>query len=878
MLFKTLEMVGFKSFATKTTIEFFPGTTIVVGPNGCGKSNIFDAIRWVLGEQSAKSLRANRMADVIFNGSSSYKPLGFAQVALTFSNEDRSLPIDFSEIVVTRRLFRTGESEYLLNKVPCRLKDIVELLMGTGIGMDAYSIMEQGKVDLIINAKPSERRYIFEEAAGIAKYKLRKEEALRKLVRTDEDLLRLTDIIAEVKRNSISLKRQATRAERYKEFIEEQRTLEMQLLALRYQSYRDTRTRVEQSYCEVNDKLQGLNARIAQCSAESEELQEKTGQLAQQLAETQAQHFSVASDIEKAEHRISLFKERIGHLDEQARRLEEERSQCEAECQTIGQALRGVREERHAVEHEIQEREQMHEAIQTSLLALKAQLERHEATISSQSKRQEELREQRAHEDNARSLAAAVMQQLDGQIAALRHSQASLQHELLGLEGERAANEARLQEVGHSIDALRQKLEATKGEIAGKERDLSHLDQKIEVASAHVRELESRLKVLQELEASYEGYGQSVRVLMEAAAEARLTGIVGVVAKVVSTEQAYEAAIEAALGEALQAVIAASAETAGHALSYLKEQNKGRALVYPLDRIPSRDGNGTIEILLGEEGVIGIGSKLVSCDQQFEPLVSRLLGNTLVVRDVSCVSRLEEEKNGAQFVTLDGTVLRSDGGMVGGKAQVGGLLGREREIKELERALTASRGELEELHRLQEQEEGVLGTYEQEQERVVRELREREIEHAQLAKDVEMIVAVCDEKRKLLGQSEEKEAELHVERARLAQESSARTATIGSLDAEIQQGAEEIAALEREVEHAKTEMEKASAQLSALLVAIASRRERIQALRDKEQALVQEQEALAKDAEQKRSSLAVLANEKQLLEQEIHRTEHELQQ
>ncbi len=878
MFFKKMEMVGFKSFATKTTIEFFPGITIVVGPNGCGKSNIFDAIRWVLGEQSAKSLRASRMADVVFNGSSSYKPLGFAQVSLTFSNEDRCLPLDFSEVVVTRRLFRTGESEYLLNKVPCRLRDIVELFMDTGMGTDAYSIMEQGKVDLIINAKPAERRYIFEEAAGIAKYKLRKEEALRKLVRTEEDLLRLTDIIAEVKRSSISLKRQATRAERYKELVEERRTLEMQLLTLRYQSYRDNRMRVEQSYHEVNDRLQKLNARIAQCGAESEELQDKVSQLTQQLAEAQAQRYSVASDIEKAEHQISLVKERISHLDERAGELEQELAQAEAQHNAVSQAIGVVQEKKNAVEQEIEERERAHEATQRSMATLKEEHERQEAVISSQLEKQKELRDQRTQEENARCLAAAMMEQFDGHIAASRKNLMAAQHELLALEEKRTSEQTRLHQATQSLTELRQTLVAVRERITGQEKELSQLDQKIEIASAHVRDLRSRLKVLQELEASYAGYGQGVRRLMQAAAGTNLTGIVDVLAKVLSTEKVYEMAIEATLDEALQAVIATTMESACQAMAYLKEQNLGRVLVYPLDRIAQRNGNGSIESLLGEEGVIGIGSKLVSYDQRFEPVVSRLLGNTLVVRDMSCVRRLEARRDGAQIVTLDGTVLRSDGGVVGGSKQKRGLLSREREMKELEQELTRHEPELEQLRSRQEHEEAVLRTNEEEQEHLLGQLREREIEHAQLTKDVEMITATCDEKKKAVEQSEQKEIELEAERTRLAEECSARTTTIASLDLEIQQMAEELGGLERAVQNANIEMDKAAEQMSALLVEIASRRERFQALSDKEQALAGEQEAHVKDAEQKRSALGLLTNEKKNLAEGIQRTEREIQQ
>jgi chromosome segregation protein len=273
MFFKRIEVNGFKSFATKTTVDFLPGVTIIVGPNGCGKSNVFDSIRWVLGEQSARSLRGTKMGDVIFQGSATYKPMGCAQVTLTLNNEDRRLPIDFSEISITRRLYRSGESEYLLNKMPCRLRDIQELFIDTGVGTDTYSIMEQGRVDEIVRSKPEDRREIFEEAAGISKYKLRKAEALRKLERTEQDLTRLADRVAESRTRCNSLKRQASKAERYKALRDAADAIEMKLLSSRLRQITARVIEVEKTLSAANDRLAVARAQNDVAQAKREELQ-----------------------------------------------------------------------------------------------------------------------------------------------------------------------------------------------------------------------------------------------------------------------------------------------------------------------------------------------------------------------------------------------------------------------------------------------------------------------------------------------------------------------------------------------------------------------------------------------------------------------------
>jgi len=311
MFFKRLELQGFKSFGAKTALEFQPGITVIVGPNGCGKSNIFDAIRWVLGEQSARSLRGSRMSDIIFGGSASLKAQGLAQVTLTIDNENCRLPVDFSEVSITRRLFADGQSEYLLNKTPCRLRDISDLFINTGVGADGYSILEQGKIDTIINAKPPERRYLFEEAAGISKYKIRRAEALRKLERAEADFLRLTDLIGEVKRQANSLKRQASKAQRYKRYQARSKRIERILLAKRHESMKARLAELTRAHENLRDRLAALATRIADLEAAQEKAHEAETAFASALADKRGQLFEARSGIERQEHEIAMLRERI---------------------------------------------------------------------------------------------------------------------------------------------------------------------------------------------------------------------------------------------------------------------------------------------------------------------------------------------------------------------------------------------------------------------------------------------------------------------------------------------------------------------------------------------------------------------------------------
>ncbi|MFH0793904.1 MAG: AAA family ATPase [bacterium] len=358
MFFKRLEISGFNSFATKTTVEFQPGVTIIVGPNGCGKSNLFDAVRWVLGEQSAKSLRGHRMCDIIFGGTASYKALGLAQVTLVLENGSGSLPVATSEISITRRLFSTGESEYQLNKVPCRLRDIHELLMGTGVGTIAYSMLEQGKVDQIINTKPIERRYLFEEAAGISKYKARKDEAVRKLERTEQDLLRLADHIATLRRQCNSLKRQASKAERYKALTAELSQIEKHFLVLRYRQMSTNLEAAEKEVRVFDDRLAELSAQLARLETRTAEQQIHADELSRELGALQQRNYELQHQLQEIEHKIELLRQKSEHADQRLQQLTQDQKNVAARLEEVAKEKAGLLVQRKEILETLQTTEQ----------------------------------------------------------------------------------------------------------------------------------------------------------------------------------------------------------------------------------------------------------------------------------------------------------------------------------------------------------------------------------------------------------------------------------------------------------------------------------------------------------------------------------------
>jgi chromosome segregation protein len=687
MFFKRLEMVGFKSFAPKTAIEFLPGITVFVGPNGCGKSNIFDAVRWALGEQRARSLRGHKMGDVIFSGSASYKAQSMASVTLVINNEDRRLPIDFSEIQVMRRLFKVGEeqyeSDYLLNRTSCRLREITDLFMDTGVGTDSYSIMEQGQVDFIINARPAERRFLFDEAVGISKYRTRRDEALRKLERTEADLLRLNDILSELKTRLRSLKIQANRAERYKQLVAEMRQLERNLLLIGYKELLAQKQAVDEQFNALSDALQAVAAQMARLEQALLDKQVELDRLEHDLQAAHVRRLELNTELERAQSHRAVLRERIETTEAQMRRdeaqiaeLRRAREQIVERRDRVADQIGEVTGELARLDGEYQSRREQFDDL------LRSQTDARERLAQLREKTRLAV-EEKTHRENERRIASLMKEQAEENLTQARAQleqatarRTGFAEQLQRLEDDRATQ----QEALRALEA-----DIARHEVLQRERteQLRFLEQEKTATVGTRHEAESRRQALRSLQENYEGYFRGVREVMEAAGRAELRGIVGIVANLLESRPEDELAIETALAGQLQDIVTEDESAAMASIELLRRGQLGRATFLPLTRLVPPPTPETLAQLVGRPGVVGIGSELVRCEPRLRPVAQLLLGRTVIVENSETARGLRDEGIRARCVTRDGTIFAADGAVTGGHVRSSGLLGREREIREL---------------------------------------------------------------------------------------------------------------------------------------------------------------------------------------------------
>jgi chromosome segregation protein len=679
MQLKKLEMCGFKSFANRTQFDFTTGVTGVVGPNGCGKSNVVDAIKWVLGTQSYKSVRGDEMLDVIFKGAQGVSAMGFAEVSLTLDNSDHTLPIEFEEVTITRRLFNTGEGEYYINRAPCRLKDIRELLYGTGIGTDNYSVIEQGKIDKLVLSNPHERRLVFDEAAGISKYRAKKRETENRLEKVAGDLLRITDVVHEVQKQLRSVRAQAGRASRYKELAEELKGKRLRLATHEHRSLSVRGT-------EVADRLRAAEERRASLKAELEARLQAVDEAQKRLEAEASRHAALASTLAGLESQSAYLEKSIASAQSRCGELEAERGRAEAD--------------RVAFEGKAAE-------IAAQLDIEGARIAELDETVRARSVEQEEVRRRldeaaqecsRASSEHEAKKAEAV--ELAHKETQFRNEQARLQKEHADLaaraESMRAQNvklEAELADLRSRVGGVRETRTAIEQEIASliaakKAEDVEQLKLREERSSLE-RELVqlregkdhrvARRETLRDLEAHFEGLEAGARTLLKE----KMEGVLGTVADHLEVAAESVAAVEGALGDRAGAVVCDTSANAEKAVTFIRERNLGRTIVIALDEC--RNGYfSDIELLTG--GVLGRASALVSCEEQFRPMVEALLGHTLVISDRATGRLIRAEKlTEWPLVTPEGDYFDHPGLLTtGGARAVQGLISRKAELRKLE--------------------------------------------------------------------------------------------------------------------------------------------------------------------------------------------------
>ncbi|MBO5377536.1 MAG: chromosome segregation protein SMC [Ruminiclostridium sp.] len=683
MFFKSLEIQGFKSFADKTILNFDTKMTAIVGSNGNGKSNISDALRWVMGEQGAKTLRGDKMEDVIFHGTVARKQMGFAKVALSIDNTDRALAVDSDEVIVTRKLYRTGESEYLINGDKVRLKDIHELLMGTGLGRDGYSIIGQGRVAEIVNAKGTQRREIFEEAAGVSKFLHKKAEAERQLQRAEENFLRLKDIELSLEERLPTLEKQSEKARKAKVLIEEEKKIEISVAVAELDRLQKTLTDTENSILVNQGECEHFDREISELEQENEQLSITKSQLSARLADLRRNSDETKDEIAEADKAIAVLQNEIRHNET---REEEIRRQIEAGSKSAAEFDKQIAD----IEKEI-------EAKKTEISKAEKAMSDLSAKLTASAEENKELDDEYKELDNKTGMLYAKLTESKLTLQQAEKTAAELGDSLTA-DTERIENQDKLaDEYRAKRRALSRELEELSEEKADIENRLGGytklFESKNEKLTAKQEEYDKlrrnydqkrqRLEVLSDVEKNMVGYFSSVKSVMHAVKSGKLSGIHGTVADVISVDKKYGIAIETSLGNALQNIIVENEETAKRCIRYLKDTNGGRATFYPLTSVKGSalQQNG----LEDEDGFEGLGYELLDYDSKYDGIIKSVLGKTAVVDDINTATRIAK-KYGYKFriITLDGQIVNAGGSFTGGSTkETSGIISRKQEIDTL---------------------------------------------------------------------------------------------------------------------------------------------------------------------------------------------------
>ncbi|MDE8563087.1 chromosome segregation protein SMC [Anoxybacillus rupiensis] len=680
MFLKRLDIVGFKSFADRVSIEFVPGVTAVVGPNGSGKSNITDAIRWVLGEQSAKSLRGAKMEDIIFAGSDSRRPLNIAEVTLTLDNEDGFLPLDYQEVSVTRRVYRSGESEFLINQQPCRLKDIIDLFMDSGLGKEAFSIIGQGRIEEILSSKPEERRTIFEEAAGVLKYKIRKKKAEHKLNETQENLHRVNDILHELESQLEPLKIQASIAQDYLEKRNELETFEVALIAHEIEELHRQWNHLRDQLTDHQQKEMALSAALQKEEATVEQLRDQMTALDESIDGLQQVLLVVSEELEKLEGRKEVLKERKKNAAQYQKQLEETISSLSEKsgklCSTLEkerEQLTRIREELHALQTELKEKQR---AFASYDISVEEQMERLKSDYI-------ELVHEQASLKNERTHLQALLEKLEKKQSVLTKENEKHLTERNRIKEQYIALESKYQQTERKLKEQETQLQQKSAQLAELKQEIEQKESMLYQAYQYLQQTKSRKEMLEEMQHDYAGFFQGVKEILKA--REQLSGIHGAVVELIHVSSKYETAIEIALGGAMQHIVVADEEAARAAIHYLKKHSYGRATFLPMNVLqPKQLPSEQLAIVKNHPAFVGVANELVSYDSIYQTVLAHLLGNVIVTTNLKGANELARLLHYRyRLVTLEGDVVSPGGAMTGGGVakKTNSLLSRNRELE-----------------------------------------------------------------------------------------------------------------------------------------------------------------------------------------------------
>ena len=858
MRLKKLELVGFKSFAQRTEIVFDEGITAIVGPNGSGKSNIADAVRWVLGEQSAKTLRGSSMQDVIFGGTQRRKPQSYCEVSLIFDNEDRQLALDYAEVMVTRRVYRSGDSEYYLNRASCRLKDVIDLFRDTGIGKEGYSIIGQGRIDEILSRKGEDRRQVFEEAAGIVKFKARKEEADKKLARTMDNMARLDDILDELKRQLAPLEDQAKNARIYLEKSAELKILDLNLFLVRSD-------KMEAKLREADQNLQGIRAALDQSeitlqekTAERDARQAEIADLDAKISDAHGALMAGMEAVHAAQDAVRTVEERCRSRQENRERIRKEAEEADARAQELERLAadngEGSGERSEALEKLEKELAQAREAEE----AARADEEKKEQVLEDHKAAMMDAMNRRTAALSDQTRLKTMLATMDARLKEITVTCEDMKKAGASLEAAVEEAKKQLRAETEEQDRLSESLKETREKLDAADASVIEARQAYDKKLAEMRDIESRQRLLEEMSREMEGYAHSVRAVMKRAQEENNPRVHGPLNRLISVPKQYETALDMALGNNQQNIVTEDEETAKDMIDFLRENRLGRATFLPMSAIRARGLTPKEREVLTMPGCIGVASELVECDGAYRDIVGNMLGRTVVADNLTHgIAIMRRGGHEFRLVTLQGDVMHSGGSMTGGSvsSRSVNLFTRERELKELTEALSSGQDELERLLRKMRDGQAEKDELKTRSADALEELHQQEI-------------AVARETERT-GNAEQ---DLQMHRMRLSETEAAREQLMESMmqveeqlslaDDHTEKTEETRGEMEKQAEvlrqeaaDARRALEERAAETLRLTLAVNDLQHELETIRKDRERLAEERERLAREQERRRETL-----------------------
>ena len=862
MHLNSIKIRGFKSFAEEVELALEPGITTIVGPNGCGKSNVSDAIRWVLGEQSARSLRCASMRDLLFNGGANFAPAQKTEVALRFSNngsgnadtlpQDAPAKVAFAspEIEVSRHLTRAGESRYLINQNPCRLRDISELFMDTGIGVDAYSVMEQSKIDLILNVRPEDRRFLFDEVAGITKYKHRKKTALRKLEQTEQNLVRINDVIQELQRETESLKAQAEQARHYNTQQAKLKQFELNLACMEYDKLRTDYLQAQTDLDEILSATTDASEHLKAAEEQIENATHRQSELDTAIATGQTALREVETKIEQIERQIVLHKERQLNIQQQRQRALQALETLKAQHTGILNQQKQRTQERQKLEASFKIEESRLAARQQLLTELAKRINASKESVREAQTLLNEATTELTVSERKRLTIEHQLTSSEGNLKRLKENTETLTTELktatdLHAEVQRAETQLKAELV--QIETERNQVEIALGE---NQDALRKIEAEIRGLQNTLGSSVSRLKSLQELQSAYEGYYIGVRAIMQAKNHypEQFRGVCGVVAELLTTDTEYEVAIEVALGSAIQNVVTETAEDAQRGVAFLKKHRAGRVTFLPIDILRRRRFQD--DKLLNQPGVIGIAEELIDYDYKYEVAIQHLLGNTLVIEDLDAAIALTRRfRPTARLVTLDGELINTSGAITGGQTnqQKSGLLSRARELEDLEDKI----GQLTQTNNRKDQTRKAyaakIANLQKTRQTLTAQWQDKRVEKASLTKDMEQANLQVTRLKQQLAAVEAENRELSQVMAVSREEQETLAAEIAALTQKTKRTQRWIERMSEQIESEDRKRTEVADTCQEMEVFLAGQRQRLEGLASEIQTLDETQQRTTKE-------------------------------